>query len=149
MICLLCDNKRTRNELSTKKSSAQEDAIEQTDLQSANKPTNTISEKTSSDVIDESGIEQSFNISERIAAGITSTEDKYDHNLYQEFNDRNLNSFKSFTYSSSSYSSSVMNNQIVSVEITNAETNYELKTGKEYTSYNIKVFFFGLIILKR
>lgn len=131
MICLLCDKKRTRSELSTKKrgEQAQEDD-EQTDSDLTDKPVDTISETEPSDAFEGTGVTSSDMDKE------TGTEDKCDHNLYQEFNDRNLNSFKSFTYSSSS---SLMNGQIVSLEVASAETNYELKTGKQYTSYIIKI----------
>lgn len=132
MICLMCDKKRTRSELSTKKSRAQEDHKQLNDL--TVKQNDITSEIQPSDALDES----SSNIDEAISEE-NSAIDKSDHNLYQEFNDRNLNSFKSFTYSSSSYSNSSMNSQIVSLEVASAETNYELKTGKQYTSYIIKI----------
>ena len=65
--------------------------------------------------------------------------DKFDHNLYQEFNEKNLNSFKSFTYSTSSYTNATLDTHIFKLEIINTKTNYELKTGKKFTSYNIQV----------
>lgn len=128
MICLLCDKKRTRSELSTKNGDQAQEDDEQTDLDPTDKPVDTISETEPSDAFEEP-VTSSNNMDEQ-------TGDKSDHNLYQEFNDRNLNSFKSFTYSSSS---SLMNGQIVSLEVASAETNYELKTGKQYTSYIIKI----------
>ncbi len=130
MICLLCDKKRTKAELSKKK---------QTDLKASNPVNN---EEKRSEALNENIVlnEANNDVVDQSSQSLSDFKEKYDHNLYQEFNERNLNSFKSFTYSASYYDSS-LNSQILSLEITDAETNYELKTGKQYTSYNIKIEF--------
>ncbi len=134
MICLLCDKKRTKAELSKNK---QPDLSTNKESSQANNEVS-LREKINQDIQLNNETDESAGM---LSENLLKFKENYDHNLYQEFNERNLNSFKSFTYSSASYSDSSLNSQILSLEITDAETNYELKTGKQYTSYNISIDF--------
>lgn len=60
----------------------------------------------------------------------------YESNLYEEFNEKNLLSYKAST--SSEYDSDI-DIIIVSLDISSTETNFEVKTSKQYTSYNVKI----------
>ena len=136
IICLMLNSELTKKELSKEKPDAS-----QTDQHAENSAKNLIHiDPLIQSIESNTPIEQ--NNSNKSGA------DKFDHNLYQEFNEKNLNSFKSFTYSTSSYTNTTLDTHIFKLEIINTKTNYELKTGKKFTSYNIQVATYNVNLIQ-
>ena len=130
-ICLLIDKENTQKEFKNEKANKQKDNLNESFYDPV-EPTETVRNINSvNSSIQESNLNLDvFNTSYQQSAS------DYENNLYEEFNEKNLLSFKASTNNGYDSEADI---DIICLDVTKTETSYEVKTGKQYTSYNIKV----------